>query len=322
MYFAILGAGKIACALAKAVNGLEDVNAYAVASRDLERAKTFADTWGFEKAYGSYEEMLADPAVDLVYVATPHSHHMEHAKLCISYGKPVLCEKAFTANAKQAEELLSFAKEKGVFITEAIWTRYMPSRRKIDEIIASGIIGEVQGLQCNLGYEMTQKGRLNDPALAGGALLDVGVYCLNFAAMVLGTDIVSTSSGVILRPTGVDAQANIFLTYRNGAGASLYTTMMSATDRVGYIYGSKGYLEVQNINNPEEIRVVDNDHRLIRKVEIPAQINGYEYEVLACRKALEEGRLECEEMPHEETLRIMRQMDELRAQWGVRYPFE
>ena len=150
MNVGILGAGNIAGKMARTLNGMKDATAYAVAARDLERAQNFAKEYQMEKAYGSYEEMLADDKVDLVYIATPHSHHLEHGKLCISYRKPVLCEKSFTANAAQARELLDDAKENGVFITEAIWTRYMPSRKIITDIIESGELGEMHMLSANL----------------------------------------------------------------------------------------------------------------------------------------------------------------------------
>ena len=322
MNVGILGAGNIAGKMACTLNGMKDATAYAVASRDLKRAQSFAKEYQMEKAYGSYEEMLADDKVDLVYVATPHSHHLEHGKLCISYGKPVLCEKAFTANAAQARELLDYAKEKGVFITEAIWTRYMPSRKIITDILESGELGDIHMLSANLGYSISHKERLVKPELAGGALLDVGIYPLNFASMFFGNDIVNITSACVKHETGVDGQAGMILTYKDGRMATLHTGMYAATEQYGIIYGSKGYLIAYNINNIDKIEVFSSDRKLIRTIHVPEQITGYEYEVEACMRALNEGRLECEEMPHSETIRLMEQMDTLRAQWGIRYPFE
>ena len=186
MKIGILGAGGIAVQMAKTVAGMKDVENYAVAARSFERAQAFAEKYGFSKAYGSYEEMLADPQVDLVYIATPHSHHYLHAKMCLEAGKNVLCEKAFTVNADQARKLFTLAKEKNLLITEAIWTRYMPSRKMIDDIISSGVIGEVTAVTANLNYAISEVERIRKPELAGGALLDVGVYTINFASMVLG----------------------------------------------------------------------------------------------------------------------------------------
>ena len=179
MKFAILAPGKIANSMAKAVSGIEKIERYAVASRDQERADIFAKKWGFEKAYGSYEAMVEDPQVELVYVASPHSHHYEHAKLCLEHGKHVLVEKAFTVNAQQAEELIRLSREKHLLLAEAIWTRYMPSRNMINEILASGVLGKVTSLTANLGYILPHVERMQNPELAGGALLDLGVYPIN-----------------------------------------------------------------------------------------------------------------------------------------------
>jgi len=323
MKVAILGAGVIATSMARAINGLdESIEAYAVAARDLERAKTFAEKWGIKKAYGSYEEMLKDPEVDLVYVATPHSHHFEHAKMCIEHGKPALVEKAFTANAKQAKELIALAEEKNVFITEAIWTRYMPSRNLINEAIASGIIGDVKLVMANLAYNNESIDRMTNPELAGGTLLDLGVYPLNFASMVLGDDIEDISGVCTYFSTGVDCQETMVLRYKDGRIANLSASMIVGTHRLGQINGTKGYIQCTNINNVEKIEVYDLNYNLLKEIPVPEQINGYEYEVLACKRVLDRGGLECEEMPHSETIKIMEWMDKLRADWGVKYPFE
>ena len=202
MNSAFLGAGRIAHVLAKTMVQMEEVTLYAVAARDLDRAESFAAEYGFSKAYGSYEEMLSDPAVELVYIATPHSHHFEHMKLCIDHGKAVLCEKSFTLNASQARQIAALAREKGVYVAEAIWTRYMPSRRIINEVLSSGVIGNISTLTCNLSYPVTYKPRIVRPELAGGALLDVGIYGLNFALMHFGDDILRTDSSVRFTDTG------------------------------------------------------------------------------------------------------------------------
>lgn len=322
MNVGILGAGRIAVAMAQTLNGMEDACAYAVASRDIRRAEEFAEKNHVEKAYGSYAEMLMDDKVDLVYIATPHSHHLEHGKLCISYGKPVLCEKSFTANVKQAKELLAYAKEKNVFITEAIWTRYMPSRKLIADILSSGELGELKGLSANLGYDVVDKERMVKPELAGGALLDVGVYPLNFASMCFGNEIEKITSACVWSPTGVDAQDAMILTYKDGRLATLHAGMLVATEQYGIVYGTKGYMIAYNINNVDRIEIFSSDRKSIRTVEVPKQITGYEYEIRACMRALEAGMLECEEMPHSETLQMMEWMDNIRADWGLRYPFE
>ncbi len=325
---AILGAGSIAHAMARTLRGMkeheEEVCLYAVASRDLERAQAFAAAEGFEKAYSSYESLVCDPAVELVYIATPHSHHAEHIRLCVEHGKAVLCEKSFTANAKQAEEVLKLAEDRGVLVTEAIWTRYMPSCEILQNFINKGAIGKPVLLTANLGYNITSKERIVKPELAGGALLDVGVYPINFAAMLFGTDIVRIESNCSKLPTGVDQTDNITLTYSDGRQALLSASCACRMDRRGMIYGTTGYLEVDNINNPHTVTLYsDTDHYAHGTVyPVPEQITGYEYEVESCLEALANGRIECPEMPHAETLRIMRLMDQLRSDWGIRYPFE
>lgn len=319
---AIIGAGNIASQMARAINGLEAVNAYAIASRDLTKAQRFAGEYKFDKAYGSYEELVKDEEIDLVYIATPHSQHYAHAKLCIEHGKAVLVEKAFTANACQAKEIIELANKKGVFFTEAIWTRYMPGRKMIQDIIASGRIGKVDSVEADFSIPICNVPRMNDPALAGGALLDLGMYTLTFASMFLGDDIISTKSRCIKYKTGVDATDFIELTYRDGRQAFLRTSMVSGSKNEGKINGTDGYIEVFNLNCLEKINIYDGDGQLVDTMIPPQLVNGYEYEVLACKKAIEEGKSECAQMPHAETLLIMEQMDGLRREWGVIYPFE
>lgn len=323
MKVGILGAGDIASTMATAINGLDDsVIAYAVASRSLEKAEAFAKDWKVQKAYGSYEEMLEDPEVDLVYVATPHNFHYEHTKMCIMHGKAALVEKPFTVNEKEAAELFTLAGEKGVMITEAIWTRYQPARKMVNDTIASGIIGEPLFLRADLSYSIEDKGRMTDPNLAGGALLDLGVYVLNFASMFFGDDVKKISGTCAYHETGVDAQEQICVEYTDGRMAALSSSFRSCSNRMGVIQGTKGYIEVENVNNPQRISVYDTQYRLISDTPVPEQINGYEYEVLVCKRVLEEGGIECPEMPHAETLLMMREMDGLRADWGIKYPFE
>lgn len=322
MKIGILGAGNIARNMANTLNAMDDAQFYAVGSRSMEKAEKFAKEYGAQKAYGSYEDLVSDPEVELVYVATPHSHHFEHAKLCIEHGKPVLCEKAFMANAKQAKEIFELAKEKNVFITEAIWTRYLPSRKMIDDVIASGEIGEVTFVTANLGYDIKDVERMQNPELAGGSLLDVGIYPLTFISMVLGNEIKEVVSTCTKTATGMDEQNAIILKYDNGVMAMAHSGMLAGTEQYGIVYGTKGYLIAENLNNVTGIKVYTKERKLIRELSVPKQITGFEYQVRASMKAIREGRLECEEIPHEESVIMMELMDRLRADWGIRYPFE
>ena len=322
MKFSILAPGHIAGTMAKTISRLDGIESYAVASSDYGRAKAFAGEWGFEKAYGSYEELVDDPEVGLVYVASPHSHHYQHAKLCLEHGKHVLVEKAFTVNAAQAQELIDISEERGLLLAEAIWTRYMPSRGMVDDLVASGVIGEVTSLTANLGYILPHVERMQKPELAGGALLDLGVYPINFALMAFHGQVERVHASAVLSPSGIDWMNSITLVFEGGKMAVLHSDMLAQTDRQGVISGDKGYLEVQNINNCEEIRVFGLNRKLTARYTVPKQISGYEYEVLACKKAIEAGKTECEEMPHAESLRVMKLLDEVRSQWGMKFPCE
>lgn len=318
----IIGAGHIALKMASTLAALPRTHRYAIASREMRKARRFAKEQGFERAYGSYEELMDDPKVDLIYIATPHAFHFEQAKACILKGKPVLCEKAFTANAAQAEELLKLAEEKQVFIAEAIWTRYLPMSRTIAELVRNGAVGTPYLLSANLGYAITNRERLVRPELAGGALLDVGVYTLNFAAMVFGTEILSTTSTCVKMDNGLDAQDSITLVYPGERMAVLNSSMLARSDRQGIISGDGGHMIIDNINNPQSIKVLDGNYQTVAEYHAPSQVTGFEYEVNACIDALDKGLLQTLDMPHDETLRIMRQMDALRKEWGVRFPFE
>ncbi len=321
MNIGILGAGGIARTMAKTVKQMEGVQVAAIGSRDQEKADAFAAELSIPRAYGSYEALAQDSALDLIYIATPHSRHFEDAMLCLENGRNVLCEKAFTANAMQAEKLLAYAQQHHLFISEAIWTRFLPMRFVLQDIMASGVIGEISSLTATLGYSLGHVERLCKPELAGGALLDLGVYTINFALMAFGDEVVGMKSNCVKNEYGVDANNSIILNFKDGKTALLHSNMRANLDRRGIIYGDKGRIECDNINNCREIRVILN-HGEEKIYTAPPQISGYEFEVEASMQAIAEGKTECEQMPHSETLRVMQMMDALRKEWGIRYPFE
>lgn len=322
MKVGILGAGRIAAVLAETMNKMPEVECYGVASRDLQKAKAFAKEHGFQHAFGSYEGMLADENVELIYIATPHSHHYGHIKMCLEAGKHVLCEKSFTVNEKQAAEVFRIAREKNLLLTEAIWTRYMPSRKIINDLLDQKVIGEVQKMTANLNYPLLDKERIVKPELAGGALLDVGIYPLNFAYMHFGDHVKKIISVAQMTDAGVDEENAMILQYEDGKMAILNSGIHGKSDNEGVFYGSTGYMVVENINNPENVKIYDTDKNLIREIKVPEQISGYEYEIKETISCIIEGKLECPSMPYEETLKMMRVMDGLRADWGMRYPEE
>ncbi len=321
MKVGIIGCGRIARTMADTINNTKGFELYAVAARDIERANAFKEEFNASVSYGSYEELVSDDNVELVYVATPHSHHKDHMLLCLNHNKPILCEKAFTVNEAEAKEVLDLAKEKGLFVGEAIWTRYMPSRKLIDKIIDEGKIGKVTSVTANLGYQISDKERIIDPKLGGGALLDIGIYPLNFALMARNNVNVKALTGVCTKAeTGVDLQDSMVICFEDGSIATIFADAEITSDRRGYIYGTKGYIEVENINNPEVIRVYDNSRNPFMNTEIiiKKDYNGYEYELIEAKKCIEEGKIESEMMSHKETLRVMRFMDAFRASWGVK----
>lgn len=322
MNVAIMGVGGIAHAMARTVNEMNDADLYAVCSRSLDKAQEFAAKYGVNKAYGSYEEMAADENIDLVYIATPHSHHYEHARLCLENGRGVLCEKAFTVNALQAEELFRISKEKRAFITEALWTRFMPSMKIIKDLLCDGAIGTPMLLSASQGASILDVPRIVKPELAGGALLDSTVYPINFAVAMFGWDFEKYDASVTFYKTGVDMLNSITLMYPDGRMAVINASIASAIDSQVIISGTDGRLVIEGTNNPHTIKLYGRWGEFKKEIDIPEQITGYEYEVRSSLNAIKEGRYECEEMPHEETLKVMRFMDKIRAEWGFKYPFE
>ena len=318
----IIGTGWIAEKAAITLNGLGECQAYAVGSRSIEKAEAFAAKWGISKAYGSYAELIADTDVDLVYVGTPHSHHYDVTRQALLAGKPCLVEKAFMANRREATEILELAHERKVFIAEAIWTRYQPAVGIIRDLISSGRIGTPRLLTATLGYSMGDKPRIMRADLCGGALLDLGVYALNFARMFFPADIISMESQCVKSQSGMDLTNAITLVLADGMLCNLQSSAACVGDNIGVIAGTEGNLIIDNINNPQKITVNGPDRTYVETINVPQQITGYEYQFQACRQALIDGLLEPREMPHEETLYIMQLMDTLRQKWGVRYPMD
>ena len=322
MKVGIIGTGWIAEKAAITLNGLETCEAYAVGSRRKETAEAFAAKWNIAKAYGSYAELIADPDVDLIYVGTPHSHHYDVTREALLAGKPCLVEKAFMANARQTKEIIDLAHERGVFLAEAIWTRYQPAVGIVRKLIADGRIGELRLITATLGYSMGDKPRIMQPDLCGGALLDLGVYALNFVRMFTDSDIETIDGHCVKSATGMDLTNAITIILKDGILANVQSSAQCVGDNIGVIAGTEGNLIIDNINNPQTITVNGPDRTYIETIRVPQQITGYEYQFLACRQALIDGLKEPREMSHAETLYMMQLMDGLRRKWGVRYPMD
>lgn len=318
---AILGCGAIAKRMAAAIPLCPEVTAYAAAARDAQRAEQFARDYGFAKAYGSYEALLADPAVELVYIAVPHALHSACALMCLRAGKNIVVEKPFTANYAQAKEVIDLAREKHLMAAEGIWMRYLPNLSNIVKACRQGMIGNVKMLTGEIGYHLTQE-RLFDPAMAGGALLDVGVYAVSLAGLLFGYDVEKVASCAVLTDRGVDETNSFVLQYSGGRQCSMSTSMAQMSSCRGTIWGDAGFMDISNVNSMGVVTVYDGDQNQITCFANPKVDNSYVYELRSLVKALREGRLDTPESPHEEILKRTALMDTIRGQWGMTYPFE
>ncbi|MDP6108107.1 MAG: Gfo/Idh/MocA family oxidoreductase, partial [Candidatus Brocadiia bacterium] len=294
----------------------------AVGSRTQEKADAFADEFGAPRRHASYEALAADPDVDIVYVATPHPQHKPCSMLCLEAGKAVLCEKPLTVNAAEAEELVACARGRGLFLMEAMWTRFFPLMDKVRELLAADAIGEARMLQVDLGFraDFDPASRLFNPLLAGGALLDVGVYCVALSSMVFGEP--SRAMGLAhLAETGVDEQAAWVFQYDRGQLAVGYCAMRTGSLQEVTILGTEGSIRIHSRFEVPELMTVRTAGGE-EEMEFPFEGTGMAFEAAAVSECLRDGRLEHELMPLDESIAIMRTMDALRAQWGVKYPME
>lgn len=307
-----LGAGNIARTLAETFLFLKDkFELYGVASKDIKRSEEFKNKYGFKKAYKDYEEMLNDENIDLVYISTTIAEHFKHIKMSLEHDKNVLCEKAFCASYYEAKEVVTLARKKNLFLAEAIWTRYMPSRGIITSLILSGAIGDPYYIEANLGYRIFDKERIYSPILGGGALLDVGVYPLNFIDMFVVDKIKEINVMSKLHPTGVDETISGNITFNNGILAHFFTTINDATSREGFIYGKDGYLKIININNPEKVEIYkkkedSNYPILVSTINFKEDFNGYEYQLVETYNSLINNKKENPSMTLDDTLKMMK----------------
>ena len=322
MNVGIIGAGHIAGKIARTLERVDGIDCLAVGSRSKEKAEAFAEEYRIPRAYGYYEALLDDPDVDLVYVATPNSHHYDVTLQAIGKGKACLVEKAFMANAAQTKAVLDLAKEKNVFVAEAIWTRYQPARGIINRLISYGRVGQICHISATLSHVVTHLPRITRPDLCGGALLDIALYPLNFVRMVCDNPIVNMESQCILSKEGVDLSEAITMKLEGGILANIQSSVSCEGYNTAVISGTEGKIVIDNVNNPRTIRIYAKGNRFVEELTVPEDISGYEYEFQACRDAMAAGLIEPPQMPHAETLFLMELMDSLRKEWGVRYPMD
>jgi predicted dehydrogenase len=318
----IIGPGNIAHRFAEGIGAVPNAELTAIASRTPERAQAFAEKWGVPTRYATYEDLVSDPEIDAVYVSTPHPFHAPCSLLAIEAGKPVLCEKPFTVNAAEARKVVEAARARGVFVMEAMWTRFFPVMARIREAIGEGEIGEVRLVHADFGFRagVNPEGRLFSPALAGGGLLDVGVYPISLASMLLGKP--DRVAGLAtLGETGVDESAAIALGYPTGALASLTTGVRVNTPHTAFICGTDGSVSIPSPWWVPE-RATVRRSASSTDFEEPRAASGFEYEIAEAGRCIREGLQESPILPLSETIAIMETMDSLRALWGVRYPME
>ena len=312
----ILATGSIAANFCRDLALVDDNEIAAVGSRRPEAARAFADQVGATRAHGSYEELVADPDVDVVYVATPHSRHLEDVLLCFEAGKHVLCEKALTMNETDSVHLVEEARRRGLFFAEAMWMRTQPNVRAMRQIAQDGDLGEVVQLRAELGMvAKPERERLWDPSLGASALLDVGIYPLTFAHLILGEPVDIAATGV-LSDRGVDVNGGATLTYDSGAVASIAWTQLAQGDNRAVIAGPAGRIEVPGrFHEPSGFSVVTPDSST--STSLPVTGRGYSHEIEEVAACLRRGLTESPLLPLDETLSIQRQMDEILSQLGV-----
>ena len=319
----VLGTGRIANTVSTAIEAVDGAELYAVASRSLEKAESFKDVHHASVAYGSYQELVRDKDVDIVYIATPHSEHYANAILCINAGKNILCEKPIAPNAAQAKEIAELARGKNVFLMEAIWTKFLPAIQKAMSWIQEGKIGEPRMLEAGFCFrsEPDPKDRLFAPSRAGGALLDVGVYPLNLASLVFGYDPEEVCGTATIGNTGVDEQGAARLKYKNGAVACTEFAIRTDGQNDAVIYGTEGEIRIPRFWSAERAEIWKNG-KLTERFERHFVKNGYEYEIMAVCNCLRHGEAACKTASVRDSIKILEMTDKLRKSLGERYPFE
>lgn len=319
----ILGPGRISRTFARGLREAAGARLVAVGSRDRARAAAFAAEFGADTAHGSYEELAADPGVDAVYIGTPHALHCDQALLCLRHGKHVLCEKALALNAAQVERMIAAARDAGVVLMEAMWTRFLPAVIRARELALDGTIGEVRAVVADFGFHAAfdPRSRLFAPELGGGALLDLGVYPLNLASLICGAP-VEVRTMATLGATGVDEEAAILLRHAGGQLSVLSCSLRVDTPREARILGTGGSITLCRPWWGASRIVLQTRAGRDEVIELPHRGGGYAHEAEAFMELIRAGVPESAIMPLDESLAIMRTMDGLRTAWGLRYPGE
>lgn len=318
----VLGPGKIAHTFAKAMEKSTKGKIYAVASRSEQRAADFANVYQIDKVYADYQAMLDDPQVDIIYIATPHSFHYQQAKMCLEAGKHVLVEKPCTVNAAQMQSLVALAQSKKLLLQEALWSRFMPCLTQLRALLEQGIIGDIQYIQSQIGFAFQgqDKKRLVEADLAGGALLDLGIYSITISQFLLQEHPQSVQAMGQLTEQHVDAHVFANMLYPSGCYSQFSCSMLSQASNSMQIIGSKGHVILPAMFWDTDNALIYQDNQLVREIHIPHVVNGFEYQIETCMQSIQQNMLSSDVMTHQDSIGVLTVMDNIRSQIGVKYP--
>ena len=321
----IIGTGRIARAFAEGLKFTTNGKLHGIASRSLASAQSFAQEWDIPSAFGNYQELAESDAIDAVYIATPHSSHAENAILCMKNKKAVLCEKPFAVNSSEVEAMIKTSREMNVLLMEGMWSRFPPLMNQLRDWLNEGKLGDIRTLHADFGFlpkERDPNGRLFNLELAGGSLLDLGIYPVSLASMIMGkpADIQTLAS---IGPTGVDEQAGWIFRYSNGALAMLLSSLECETRQEAFIAGSIGNVRVhKQCWKPQKMTFTETNGEASETIEMPFVGNGFNYEAESFGDLLIQDKKESPIMPLDESLTIMNQMDQIRKEWNLIYPMD
>lgn len=318
----VLGPGKIAHTFAKAMEKSTKGKILAVASRSEQRATDFANVYQIDKVYADYQAMLADPQVDIIYIATPHNFHYQQAKMCLEAGKHVLVEKPCTVNAAQMQSLVALAKSKKLLLQEALWSRFMPCLAKLRDLLQQGCIGDLQYIQSQIGFALQgrNKTRLVEAELAGGALLDLGIYSITISQFLLQEHPQKVQAMGQLTEQQVDAHVFAHMLYPSGRYAQFSCSMLSQSSNSMCIVGTEGHVILPALFWDTDRALVFRDNQLVKEIHIPHVVNGFEYQIETCMQSIQQNMLSSDVMTHQDSIGVLTVMDNIRSQIGLQYP--
>ena len=318
----VIGPGNIANTFAKAIKSSKKGKILAVASRSTERAADFANTYQIEKTYSDYEQMLADPEIDIIYIATPHNFHYQQAKMCLEAGKHVLVEKPCTVNAQQMQALVEIAKRKNLLLQEALWSRFMPCLSTLRLLLNEGIIGDIQYIQSEIGFafQNREKSRLLKAELAGGSLLDLGIYSITVSQFLLQEHPDKVEAMGQLTDQNVDGHVLANMHYPSGRYAQFTCSMLSQTSNTMRIVGTEGHVNLSACFWDTDTASIYRDNKLIQSIAIPHPVNGFEYQIEKSMACIEQNRQCSDLMSHRDSIGVLSVMDNIRRQIGVHFP--